>query len=41
MGQIVKHSKGCKYQITDGKPVFEQLIPEIHLPRREPLPGEK
>jgi hypothetical protein len=41
MGQIVKHSMGCKYQITDGKPVFEQLIPEINLPRRALMPGEK
>lgn len=41
MGQIVKHSKGCKYQITGGKPVFEQLIPEIILPRRALMPGEK
>ena len=41
MDQIVKHSKGCIYDITDGKPVFERLIPEISLPRRKLLPGEK
>jgi hypothetical protein len=41
MGRIVKHSMGCRYYIRDGKLVFDDLIPEIHLPRRALLPGEK
>lgn len=41
MDRIVKHSMGCKYYIRDGKPVFDQLIPEIDLPRRRLMPGEE
>ena len=41
MGRIVKHSSGCRYNIGGGKLVFDELIPEINLPRRALLPGEE
>jgi len=41
MDRIVKHSMGCRYEMKDGKLVFDDLIPEMHLPRRALLPGEE
>jgi hypothetical protein len=41
MDRIVRHSHGCKYYIRDGKLEFGELIPQIHLPQRRKLPGEK
>ena len=40
-GHIVRHSMGCRYDMENGKPVFYHIIPEINLPRRRLLPGEK
>lgn len=42
MDRIVKHYMGCIYDLRDGKPVLQKLIPQTALPPRyKTEPGEE